>query len=48
MKHKKHTILATTLLSSAMLLAACGNNDETVENASTGAGIRARARRDSR
>ncbi|MFJ8064678.1 YusW family protein [Psychrobacillus sp. NPDC096426] len=37
MKSKKHMILAATLLSSAMLVAACGNNDETVENVSTGA-----------
>ena len=44
MKPNKHTILATTLLSSAVLLAACGNNDETIENAATGECIRARAR----
>lgn len=36
MKHKKHTILATTLLSSVMLIAACGNNDDTDENVPTG------------
>lgn len=36
MKYKKHTLLATTLLSSAMLFAACGNNDETDEHVPTG------------
>lgn len=36
MRTKKHITLATTLLSSVMLIAACGNNDEPEENGPNG------------
>lgn len=36
MSTKKHITLATTLLASAMLIAACGNNDEPKENGPDG------------
>lgn len=36
MQAKKHLTLATTLLSSVMLVAACGNNDEPEENGPNG------------